>query len=127
MSLIFRLAPALVAVGLSFSSPAGHSAADCVPLDFDAALLELAHGTVSPDKYTSDQYSSNQYIALEEEQCTAECPANMTAALSSSDLPGPMHLPVVAAPDEVAAWHVEIFERVSQSREDGALEYYCKL
>jgi hypothetical protein len=128
MSLIFRLAPALVAVGLSFSSPAGHSAADCVPLDFNAVLGELAQlGTVSPDKYTADHYSSNDYIAVEGEQCAADCPANMTAALSSSDMPGPMHLPVVAAPDDVAAWHVEIFERVSQSREDGTLEYYCKL
>ena len=123
MSLMFRLAPALLAVGLTFSAPAGHSAAGCPSQDLTAAFPEL----VLLAQMSSETYSSDEYIAVEEEQCTPGCGTNMTAALSAGDMPGPMHLPVVAAPEEVAAWHVEIFERVSQNREDGQLDHYCKL
>jgi hypothetical protein len=123
MSTMFRLAPALLAVGLSFSSPAGHSAADCLPLNFNAVFPQLAQlGNVS-----SEEYSADLYIAAEDEECMPDCATNTTAALSSSDMPAPTHLPVVAAPDEVAAWHVEIFERVSQSRDHHELDHYCEL
>jgi len=37
----------------------------------------------------------------------------------------PTHLPVVSTPDEVAAWHAEIFEQLSAARGDAT--QYCKL
>jgi hypothetical protein len=61
---------------------------------------------------------------------TQACAKNCEiAGLHRSDLkaalPAPTHLPVVSAPDEVAAWHAEIFEQLAASRAQST--QYCKL
>ena len=53
----------------------------------------------------------------ETQACTKNC---RIAGLQGSEallpvLPGPRHLPVVSAPDDVASWHAEIFERLAQA------------
>ena len=47
--------------------------------------------------------------------------------LLSDDIPSPRHLPVVSGPDEVASWHAEIFEHLSEQREDQGSPRYCDL
>ncbi len=43
------------------------------------------------------------------------------------DVTAPTHLPVVSSPDEVAAWHAEIFERLSDGQQQSGPTRYCKL
>jgi hypothetical protein len=42
-------------------------------------------------------------------------------------LPAPTHLPVVSSPEEVAAWHAEIFEQLAESRGSAARTQVCQL
>jgi hypothetical protein len=42
-------------------------------------------------------------------------------------LPVPMHLPVVSDPDEVAAWHAEIFEQLADARSGGNSSQVCRV
>lgn len=117
MSLILRLAPALIAAGLTLGSSAGHSAAGCLQQASTPALPEIALGELSPPEYK----------LLAAEDCTRDCVSDAALAVLSPDMPAPSHLPVVAGAEDVAAWHTEIFEHVSRTREHDDTEYYCKL
>ena len=59
--------------------------------------------------------------------CAQNCEvAGLDAAIRQT-LPAPTHLPVVSAPDEVAAWHAEIFEQLAAARASTERTQYCKL
>lgn len=56
--------------------------------------------------------------------CNEDCVADASGELAE-DLPAPTHLPLVSSPDEVASWHAEIFERLSDIRDEPPR--YCAL
>lgn len=59
------------------------------------------------------------------EQCSRTCLSQTRdAAARADDVPGPAHLPVVSPPDEIASWHAEIFDHLSQGGDNHTL---CKL
>ena len=64
--------------------------------------------------------------AVEVQACAKNCEiAGLQGTELKAALPTPTHLPVVSAPDEVAAWHAEIFEQLAARRAEST--QYCKL
>jgi hypothetical protein len=59
------------------------------------------------------------------ERCTPG--AQRDLMLLVEDIPSPRHLPLVSGADEVASWHAEIFEKLSDLREEEEAVQYCQL
>jgi hypothetical protein len=68
----------------------------------------------------------NAQLTEQTQACAKNCQlAGLQATDPKTVLPAPPHLPVFSAPDEVAAWHAEIFEQIAASRAQST--QYCKL
>jgi hypothetical protein len=46
------------------------------------------------------------------EECASGCSASDSQGDSADAVAVPTHLPVVSSPDQIAAWHAEIFDRL---------------
>jgi hypothetical protein len=113
MSYLFRLASA---TGLALAIVSNlHAAPVCSSI--------VAKRTVTVP--TADHQSAPQGPAGRQ-ACAKNCEvAGLQRTGLKAILPAPTHLPVVSAPDEVAAWHAEIFEQLAATRGDAT--QYCKL
>lgn len=60
-----------------------------------------------------------------ERSCRTDC--DPAATIAAKIMPAPTHLPVVATPDSVADWHAQIYERLSQKRDDSEQPQYCQV
>ena len=113
MSEFFRLAVALLMLGVVVPLSPVHAATVCKTLGDDALALIARQPAQGP-----------QLLAECREKCTSA--AQRDLMLFADDLPSPRHLPLVAAADEVASRHAGIFEKLSDLREDEAV-LYCEL
>ena len=116
MSYLFRLVPATVLVALASSVSFLHAAPVCSSI---AAKQRL------PVSVLEAQRSGAVIMA---QGCAQDCEvAGFEQAEPRAALPAPTHLPVVSSPEEVAAWHVEIFEQLADARARPQPTQYCKL
>jgi hypothetical protein len=115
MSRFFRLAIASLVLGASIPPTPGHAATVCATLSADSGLALLARQHARAPELLADC----------REKCTAGAQGDLM--LLADDIPSPRHLPLVSAADEVASWHAEIFEKLSDLREEEEALQYCEL
>jgi hypothetical protein len=114
MSRFSELAIALLVLGSSVSVTPTHAATACPPLGAEGALALLARQHAQPPSLLADC----------KEKCTSGVQRDLM--LLVDDIPSPRHLPLSGA-DEVASWHAEIFELLSDRRGDAQALEYCQL
>jgi hypothetical protein len=116
MSYLFRLVLATVPVALASSVSFLHAAPVCSSIVAKQRL---------PVTVLEAQRSGAVLVA---QDCAQDCEvAGIEPAEQPAALPAPTHLPVVSSPEEVAAWHVEIFEQLADARARAQPTQYCKL
>jgi len=108
-----------------------HTAAALLTLGLAAAPVYAATDCPLPG-------ANKLFVVLEQQrapahtrlaQCDDKCVPHQTGDLMllADDIPALRHLPLVSGPDEVASWHAEIFERLSERRDDDPALRYCQL
>jgi hypothetical protein len=117
MSFLFRLACA-TGLTLAVSVSNLHAATVCSSIVAKRQVPAAALTQAQPARPLADTQA-----------CTKDC---KIAGLQGSEtllpvLPGPRHLPVVSAPDDVASWHAEIFDRLTDARSTAVNSQYCEL
>lgn len=115
MSRYTRFTAALLALGLC-AAPV-YAATTC--------LMPHAKPRLVPIEQPGRNAKNSDLLADCRETC-AQRPGGELMLLAK-DIPAPRHLPLVSSPDEVAAWHAEIFERLSEMRDDDLAVRYCQL
>lgn len=115
MSRLFELAIALLVLGVCVLATPVNAATVCkLPgVEDGLALLARQHAQALDP------------LADCAEKCTPG--AQRDLMLLVDDIPSPRHLPLVSGADEVASWHAEIFEKLSELRDDGEALQYCHL
>jgi hypothetical protein len=115
MSRFFQVAVALLVLGISLPPTSAHAATVCVTLGAKDGLALLARQHAQAPGLLAD--------------CAEKCTpgAQRDLMLLVDDIPSPRHLPIVSGADEVASWHAEIFEKLSDLREEEEAVQYCQL
>jgi hypothetical protein len=114
MSYLFRLASATVLAILVSSVSFLHAAPVC------SSVIAKQRTPVT----ALEAHRAGATVAVQ--GCAQNCDvAGLQPAEVRAALPAPSHLPVVSSPEEVAAWHVEIFEQLADARTSPT--QYCKL
>jgi hypothetical protein len=115
MSRFFQVAVALLVLGISLPPTSANAATVCVTLGAKDGLALLAR----------QHAQAPELLAECREKCTPG--AQRDLMLLADDIPSPRHLPLVSDADEVASWHAEIFEKLSNLREEEEAVLYCEL
>lgn len=115
MSRLFELAIALLVLGIAVTATPVHAATLCKIPGAEDGLALLARQHVQALGPLAD--------------CAEKCTpgAQRDLMLLVDDIPSPRHLPLVSGADEVASWHAEIFEKLSELRDDEETLQYCQL
>jgi hypothetical protein len=66
-----------------------------------------------------------EHATLITRTCRSDC-AQAAAVAVGPTAHTPPHLPVLVQPEDVADWHAEIYERISETRESSEELQYCK-
>jgi hypothetical protein len=118
MSYLFRLVLATVPVALVSSVSFLHAAPVC------SSIVAKQRPPVT----ALEAQRSGAVLVAQAQGCAQDCEvAGLEPAEQRAALPAPTHLPVVSSPEEVAAWHVEIFEQLADARARPQPTQYCKL
>lgn len=101
------------------------AAAAVVVLIAPPVIAKPACDTVQPRQAINTATTRAANTTIVGQQCSRTCLSQTRdTASAADDVPAPAHLPVVSPPDEIASWHAEIFDRLSQGDDTRTL---CKL